>query len=363
MVMGALGAIVARAIRLPEASGAMLSGLLLVTAARAGGWEAAPRLGWLRWSLVALLCFGLGAEIDLTRLTRKPASLVTMALAQAVAVAALAGGLGLAAGMGRDGSLLLAAGCLAASPAALIAVATASRSRGDLTQTILCLCPPGLLLAFVLSASSNGSPEALAHLALALGLATLCGLTILMPLSRMATRSAMATVIGAGMALLAGCARLWPEPGLLPLMAILAGFMTGSLLPNRDLVRDVLHDAVAPGSLALFALAGSSFLIESLAAALVLGTLMLAARAAGLLVAAAALRRPAIRMAAAMLPMAGAGVAIVSLRADVAPAATALLAAAFLGEAAGMAATRWALGRSGEAALAAEPDDWRARMR
>ncbi|HZI93137.1 MAG TPA: hypothetical protein VFE84_02755 [Patescibacteria group bacterium] len=375
MLAGAIGAIAARALKLPAACGALAGGAALLTTARRFGWiEIWPDLGLIRSLLVAFLCFLLGARLDLTRLVKRWRPIVSSALAQSAAVMVLVAAAGWATGMGAIGCLLLAAGAVAASPTALICVASETRARGDFTQAILTISLIGLVVGSL--GASVAGPAELLFLVEGLALGAVCGAVIMMPLSRMSTRAAILTCVAAGTLLLVSCARLRPEPWLLAPMSILAGFMSGNLIPNRVLIRDALGDAALPAGVMLFALVGSSVLGTEIPGVLLPATLVLVARAAGLSLAGfmtASTSQRALQPAA-LLPMAGCSVTTAATSAATGavladgsagyPIAATLFTAALFSEALGMIGTRWALHRAGEAAPALEnPDAWRAQMR
>ncbi|HZC76353.1 MAG TPA: cation:proton antiporter, partial [Ktedonobacterales bacterium] len=387
---GALGAIAARALRLPAACGALAGGAVLLSSARQLGWiEAWPDLGLIRSLGAAFLCFLLGAQIDLTRLVRRWRPIVGSALTQSGAVMLLVGVVGWAIGLGWIGRVLLASGAVAASPTGLIAVASESRARGDLTQAILTISLIGLVVGSLAAAVVNAS--ALLWLGIAgggLALGAACGAVIMMPLSRMSTRGAIVTCVLFGSILLWGCTRLLAAPWMLAPMSILAGFMSGNLIPNRDLIRDALNDAAVPASVILFALVGSSVLIEEIPGVLMPAALLLVARGAAIFIAEimTGSSSPRALRPAALLPMAGCSVTTAAVMAAASatasasasttvtaglvgaaegyPLAATLFTAALMSEAFGMIGTRWALHRGGEAAPASEnPDAWRAQMR
>lgn len=363
MLAGALGAMAARAVRLPAASGALGSGLILAAAGRAGGWAAPwPDLGIYRLVLTVFLCFLLGTEMDLTRLARMARPLVSLSIAQAAAVLAFVCAACLWLGMGWNDSFLISAGAVAASPAALVAVSSEARARGDFTQRLYALTSLGLLIGIILF--DLVAPMELVRLAESLVLGAVCGAVIMIPLSRMATRGAIVTCAGAGMLLLSAAARGGSRPGSAALMSVVAGFVAGNLLPNRDLIRDALREVTLPAAVSLFAIAGSMLPDEPIVGILVSSILVVAARGAGLFMAGALVRGPAegLTQAAALLPMAGVTAMVVtSSRYGV---AITLIVAGLLSEAVGMSGIRWGLVRSGEgAALSEDPDAWRAPMR
>src|SRR5213593_1287927 len=123
ILAGAAGAVAARGVRLPAATGALLGGFVAMTAGRAAGWMTSwPDLGPLRSVLTAYLCLHLGVELDLTRLVRLARPILSTTLARSAAVMLFVGGAARACGVPWSGSLLLGAGAVGTSPAAIAAV-------------------------------------------------------------------------------------------------------------------------------------------------------------------------------------------------------------------------------------------------
>lgn len=366
---GTCGAMAARALRLPAACGALIASFVLCSTLRGSDALAAwPDLSAIRAPLLALLCFLLGAEIDLTRLLSLKGRLLSGAAAQAVAVTILIAAGGVATGLEPAIAIVLGLAAMAASPAAAIAVVSEARSRGTLTQAVLALAPISVAIAAVGSAALSGEAKAVAGVALALPAGALCGGLIVMPLSRMSSRGAILAGAGTGALLLSGIAGRLPAPGaVLPLASIAAGFVVAHLIPDRDAIRDALRDVALPATIALFAIAGTDWLPLESMRIWIAGGLIVAGRYAGL--AFGWTGDPGgvhgrLQAAAAMLPM-SAVAALPALSGGRAGGAVgALLAAGFLSEAAGMTASLRSLRRAGEAVAGSEdPDAWRASMR
>jgi len=371
LLAGTAAAMAGLALKLPAATGALMGGFLLAAALRGADLLAQqPATAWLSSMLLALLCFLLGAEIDLTRIARMRQSILVTATAQAVCVTALVGLAGAALGLGWRVSAILGAAAAATSPAALMAVASEARARGEMTQRILTLAPLSLLAAIALGATLSGDARWAAMTAGALAAGIACGLVILAPLSRLTSRGAIVSCAAGGAFLLAGASTLTSQGMSLPLTAAISGFMAGSFIPNRENVRDVLRDLALPCTVALFAIEGAGPLKQDLSRSFYAALLVVAARAAGLFLAGALARgNQGSREAAAQIPMAamtsGAIPGLLILREpEAADAAAILLAAGFISTATGMIGTRWALLRSGEAPLTPEdPEAWRAPLR
>jgi len=372
MLAGSAAAMAARSLRAPAAVGALLGGFVLSAAVRGSGVTAIPDLWMLHYPLLAFLCFLLGAEIDLRRLVTAGRSILISALVQAIAVVALVGGAGLALGLDLRTSLLLGAALTPTCPAALAAVSAELRARGDLTQRLMATSSVGLLMAMGIFWAAGRHPL-LTWTPIDLAVGAGGGLAILMPLSRMTSRGAIAACAGAGSLFLA-LVVAQPAPAVegLAMMAILAGFMTGNLTPNRDLIRDVLGDLALPVTVALFAISGARVHSPGLAAAVLPGLLLVGARAAGLALAGTLARGPVpgLRQALAQVPFAGeiSLGPMLYLILEMIPGARVSyaipVAASLMAAALGMIGTRWAIATSGEAAaLSDDPESWRARMR
>jgi hypothetical protein len=305
MLAGALGAMAARAVRAPAACGAMAGGFALAAGMSGDGWHDDGSL--IPAMLLALLTFLLGAELDLPRLVRIGRwALGTLAL-QAIAIIGLVYVTCRGLGIENGAALAVAVAAIASSPAAIIAVASESRARGDFTQQLLLSTSVSFLLAATLVSFAWGAPGSL----------------------------------------------LWVGAGV-------AGFMAGNFLKNREVIRGALRDLALPCAVALFAMAGSRVTPSHMAPLLVAAAALLAARAAALILAATITRGRSIGvLQAGLIPMAG-----VIIMAPALEGLEVLLVAGFLSECLGMIGTRWALVRSGEAAGGVDdPDAWRARMR
>jgi len=370
---GTAGAMAARAARLPAAAGSLAAAGLFVQ-----GWRllkpdaVRADLSFVLLILLAFLGLLAGASVDIHRLLRDRRGIPVDFAARAAAVAVSVWLIGLGLGLDGRSAIILAAAAMALSPAAVAAVTGEMRARGDLTQDLLAAAPASLLLSVVATALIVTPPRVWLLLASLVPAGAACGLVILIPLSRMATRGAVLAGAGMGAVLLAGVATRVGAPGAsVMLMSILAGSMAGSLIPNRAIVRDALGDLGTPCAIALFALAAPVLMPPRAAALLPAALLVVGGRLAGLLLPGILAGRgaAAIAGAAARLPMAGMLAASVLA---MAPAGSpigderlpgVLLLAGFLSEAAGMAGTRWALAASGEAPARDHPDAWRAAMR
>jgi len=373
MLAGSAAAMASRALRAPAAVGALLGGFVLSAAMRGAGVTTFPDLRMIYFPLLAFLCFLLGAEIDLGRIVRTGRSILIAALVQGIAVAALVCGAGLSLGLGLKTSLFLGAALTPACPAALAAVSSELRARGDLAQRLMATSTVGLLMAMGLFCAAGTPWFRFWDTPVDLAAGAVFGLVILMPLSRMTSRGAIAACAGAG-SLLLSVFVVRPVPAVedLAMMAILAGFLTGNLTPNRDLIRDVLRDLALPVTVALFAISGTYVHSPGLSGAVLPGLLLVGARVSGLVLAGllARGRVEGLRQALAQVPFAGeislGPVLYLSLEMvpGVSVSYTIPMAASFLAAALGMIGTRWAIAKSGEAtALSDDPEAWRARMR
>ena len=373
MLAGSAAAMAARALRAPAAVGALLGGFVLTAVVRGAGVTSFPDLRMVYSPLLAFLCFHLGAEIDLGRIVRTGRSILMTALVQGIAVAGLVCGAGLFLGLDLKTSLLLGAALTPACPAALAAVSSELRARGDLVQRLMATSSVGLLMAMGLFWAAGTHRFYPWDTPVDLAAGAVFGLAILMPLSRMTSRGAIAACAGGGSLLLSVfVARPGPAAEDLAMMAILAGFMTGNLTPNRDLIRDVFRDLALPVTVALFAISGAYVDSPGLSGAALPGLLLVGARVSGLALAGLLVRGrvEGLRQALAQVPFAGeislGPVLYLSLQmvpgASVSPMIP--MAASFVAAALGMIGTRWAIATSGEAtALSDDPAAWRARMR
>jgi len=373
MAAGALGAMAARAARLPAISGALVGGLavsLLATAVSAQR----PDLRYADYLLVAFLCFMAGADIDLTHLARNRRSILAGVMAQTVLVTALVMLAALALRFDLRAALAIGVCLSAGSPAVVFAVSTELRAHGDLSQRLLCLSSLSLLpaLAVLLFMRDMALPSGAALLLVEAAVAAAIGLVILIPVSRMSLRGAIVAAALAGSVIVALTQR-WevsPRPADLAILTILAGFLVATLSANRDVVRSALRDVAPACAVMVFALVGWYLTADELAAGVAGGLLLLAARIVGLLLAGlmAAGRRDALAEALGQIPMGGltgSGLVMLMLFNGGAPERYQIPhVAIWLSGLVGAVTTRWALGRAGEAGAAEEdPDAWRAAMR
>ena len=369
VLAGTLGAMAARAVRLPAACGAMAGGLLTSVGVNSLGlMPQALDLLDLRAALVAFVCLLAGVEIDLTRLVKDRRSIAAAVGAQCLLVGGLVALAGLMLGYPPRISLLLAVCLMATSPTALMAVASELRASGHLTRRLLAQSGIGLLAALALMhfVFFITSPQGeIGSFLLSVVVGAVMGFVILVPLSRMSQRGAMVTGAATGALVLALVARgLGPRLEQVAAMSIIAGFIVGNFSSNRDSIRDALRDVGLPCVIALFAVAGFGLQAGELAAGLGSGLALLAARAAGLMLAGAVTPGggAGIVQGLAQLPAAGitSGGALAAMTTmSLVAAATAVPAlwegfvvAAAASELFGMIAARWVLARAGEAPLA-----------
>jgi len=369
MLAGTLGAMAARLARLPAACGALLGGLLL-------GWTAdplgivRPDYGFIKSLLLAFVCLVLGAEIDLTMLARAGRRIIGDVAVQMMAVTAGVCLAGILCGLPWYGALLVGLAFSATSPTAMIAVASEAGARGPFTQRMLVMSSLTLLIASLLVYVLEAPRQFLMHDLLLILLAGVVGLVMLVPLSRIETRGAMTACVAMGSFLLALLAPGYPIASL-AITAYLCGFLAANVLPNRQILRDVLRALALPAVLLLFA--GSAAFSDQLdlLAGLLMGILLLAGRLAGLFLAGMLTqgRAEGVRHAVAQIPIAGLSCAgpvmlvLVWLVSKGQIPSGSLFAALFLSELIGMIGTRVALRRTGEGPLlTGDPDSWRAAM-
>lgn len=369
MAAGLAGAAIARSLHGPAASGALVAGLLFCWALPGDFIRTEESLGVLRELGVIMLAFLAGAELDPGGLMRRGRRFAARALAQGVGVALMAWLAGLALGLDMRAAFALGAATAAASPIAMVAVTSEARARGAFTQELLSLSSISLLATTAVVSLACAPRGGARDLAFGLLAAPTCGLLMLMPLSRMASRGAILTCAGLGFILISGVSGSSHSSGsMLPILSILAGFVACGFIPNRAPVLEALRDMAFPCVIGLFAISG----FVNQPSALVAAPLLVAARGAALLAVeamATGASPQSMRAALAQLPMAGLGASgpaaiLIASGPSLAAAGFALTAASALSHAIGMTATRWALRRSGEAALAdRDPDAWRAAMR
>ncbi|HEY3175289.1 MAG TPA: hypothetical protein VGK94_05950 [Candidatus Polarisedimenticolia bacterium] len=358
LMAGALGAMAARSVKAPAACGAMAGGFALAALMGDGGSHV-PAL--IQGLLPAFLAFLLGAELELPRLLRIGRSAMAVIALQAVAVIGLVFLACLALGLPGGVSMAVALAAVAASPAAIIAVVSESRARGDFTQRLLLASSASFLAAVALVELVRDTPASLAWAGAGLFVGLLGGFILLMILSRMSSRGAIVACVCAGLTLTAiATGRVSSGGTSFMAVSILAGFMAGTLAQNREVIRDALRGLALPGAVALFAMAGARIDPSTLTYLLPAALALVIARGLALVLAGMGARGRSFGVGqAGLVPMAG--VAVITPRSD---GLELLLVAGFLSECFGMLATRWALVRSAEAAGAVEdPEAWRARMR
>ncbi|MFQ5700518.1 MAG: hypothetical protein ACE5HU_01580 [Acidobacteriota bacterium] len=382
MLIGVLLALVGRSVGLPAASGALVAGLGLAWSTGgsilSSGSSAQDGLVLLRLIFLAFLCLLLGAEIDLASLVKLRLSLATTTLAHAAGVTGAVFLAGTLIGLSRPEAILLGAAAVAASPAALIAVSSEARARGEATQRVLIIGSlslaiglVGVTLAGMLAGGS--APIQLPGLAVSLGAGIACGVLLLIPLSAMATRGAILTCLACGAFALAGLSRGIGSERPLALMAIVAGAILGSFASRREPLREALRDLAFPSAVGYFALTGSLVAPDGLAGALAAAAVVVTARTLGLIVAGVATRgtHDGFPEAVALTPMAGYSLVapLFSNPSSTDPAlwdrlVTPLLAAALISEFGGMIAFRNILARAGwMPAASTDPRAWRRSMR
>lgn len=368
MAAGLAGAAIARSLRGPAASGALVAGLLFCWALPGDSIRTEESLDLLQQLGVIMLGFLAGAELDPGGLMRRGRRLAARALAQGVGVALMAWLAGLAWGLDMRAAVALGAAAAAASPIAMVGVASEARARGAFTQELLALSSISLLAATAVVSLACAPLGGARDLAFGLLAAPTCGLLMLMPLSRMASRGAILTCAGLGFILIAGVSGACSSGSMLPILSVVAGFVACGFIPNRALVLEALRDMAFPCVIGLFAISGC----VNQPSALVAAPLLVAARGVALLAVeamATGASPQSVRAALAQLPMAGLGASgpaaiLIASGPSLAVVGFALTSASALSHVIGMTATRWALRRSGEAALAdRDPDAWRAAMR
>jgi len=370
---GTAGAIAARSLRIPAATGSLIAAAVLVWGRQLlSSGAARADLSFLLLMTLAFVGLLAGASIDLPHLARHVRMMTSGFVLRAVAVFGSVWLIGTGLGMDPRSASVLGAATTALSPAAVAAVATQTRARGALTQQLLFSAPASLTLALAATALLVAPSRAPLLLGGILSTGAIAGLLVVVPLSRMARRGSILAAAGGASALLAGVStHMGASTVSVMLASILAGFMAGNLIPTRAIVRDALGDFGTPAAIALFALSAPILAAPRPAALLVAALLVAGGRLAGLMLPGIVARRGAMGIAgaAARLPMTGMLAATgVALAPPGGPALDPrlpgiLLLAGFLCEAAGMAMTRWALVASGEAATRGDPDAWRATMR
>jgi hypothetical protein len=372
---GSIAGIVSRSVKVPAAAGALAGGFALAWAG--GGGLAVPGadpLALLRSMLLAYVCFLLGTELDLTRAVRAARSAALGAVASGLSVLALVWGAMALLRIDPTSSLILAAAASGASPAAAIALLSEARARGERAQRILLGAAVGFLFSIVATGAAIGSTRHLIGWAAALGIGLACGLIILMPMSRLSARGAMAACVGAGTLILTGAgSRILESDAGVALASIAAGLVAGNLTSNRDGIRDAVLDLSFPAVVAFFAIMGPALLAiaESrpggeAAGTLIAGSLLVAAaRIAGLVIAGIATRRrDGMPEALALAPIALLGPGLAASAAPADPRVLPILAGGVLvTQIAGMAAARWMMIRAGAIPSEEDPDAWRAAMR
>ncbi len=306
---GTVGAMAARSIRLPAAAGSLIAAAAFVWGRHLVSPDAGrPDLTFLLLMLLAFMGLLAGACVDLNHLVRNHRGIVTGFVSRAVLVFGTVWLTGIGLGLDSRSAAILGAAATALSPAAVIAVTTQVRSRGDLTQDLLATAPSSLMLALLsvlLLAAPSRAPILLGGILIA---GVLAGLVIVVPLSRMARRGSILAASGGAAALLAGVStHLGASTGSVMLASALAGFMAGNLIPNRAIVRDALSDAGTPAAIVLFALGASIVAVPEPATLITASVLVVGARLAGLLLPGILTGRGAagVASAAARLPMPG----------------------------------------------------------
>src|SRR5262245_18270612 len=180
MATGLAGAALARSLRAPAATGALVAGLCwAVTSADPSLLPAAPSL--LHALGIAFFGFLAGAELDPSGLMRRGRRLAAKSLAQGLAVAPLACLAALAMGLETRAAVSLGAVAAAASPVAIVAVASEARARGDFTRDSLALSSISLLMVTAVVSFAFGPHGAGLALVAGVVAAACCGLLILMP--------------------------------------------------------------------------------------------------------------------------------------------------------------------------------------
>lgn len=393
-LVGALAAVASRALRIPAACGALVSAALLAQAL-----DVSARLGEIPYAhdgvrltgyiALTLLCLGAGAEIRPGSLSGDGRWSILAAPAQAAAVFGAVFAAGRMLGVEPRQAALLGAACVAASPAAIAAVAAEGRAQGAATQRALRHASVSVAISLVLigllGAGDGGRwSETFGGLPLSLLLGGLCGLAILMPLSRLASRPAIVACLGIGSLLLAGVAgAATAGQGHLVVMSLAAGVVISILCGNRTLVREALRDLAMPCAVVLFALSGTALPEAPLSLLTLPVIVIVAARALALVVAGAVTMGPrrGAGEALALIPMmpvaplaavSGATLAMPLVAGAFVPhgdganggIAMTLLGAALLSVVLGTIATRRSLARAGDVADITEaPESWRATMR
>ena len=374
LLVGTVMALSARSLGLPSATGALVGGCALLWAVRVsfvadlpGVWGIPDGVTLVRHLLLAFLCLMLGAEIDLAFIMRQRLSILITALAQAAAVFGAVWLVGLAIGLERDLAFVLGGAAIASSPAAIASVCSETGARGDMAQRLMALSGVSVLVAMfvvpMVGALQGGplAPMALPGLALLMGISF--GVLLLVPVSRMETRGAILTCLGLGVLLLVLVTA--PTGVMLVPMTILAGFLCGNLMANRQLVREALREIALPCAIAYYALAGAAWFEEPLWVGFMAAVAIVTARGFALFVAGIVTRGTAkgVRESAAMVPMMAATPALLAFTSGTGGGSwilSVLVLAGLVSEAAGMVATRWSLLRSGETTFdTGRADAWR----
>jgi Kef-type K+ transport system membrane component KefB len=142
--------LVRRILRLPRVTGYALCGVVL-----GPSWlgfvtpeDIAP-LHVVAEMALGLVVFEMGSRVDFSWLRRNPWLLVASAAEAAATFAAVAGFL-LFAGVGTSVALMVAAICVASSPAVLLRITHELRARGQATERALLMCALNAIYAIVL---------------------------------------------------------------------------------------------------------------------------------------------------------------------------------------------------------------------
>jgi hypothetical protein len=207
---------------------------------------------------------------------------------------------------------------------------------------------------------------------LALVAGALCGLVLLLPLSRLSTRAAVVPCLVLGCFLLAAAAlRSPPAPASIVPAALAAGYVIARFLPDPARVLEPLRDLSVPCAVgwAILTAAGLQGSLQSIA---IPAAALMGARAMGLLVAGRIVPNPLGRAGlaglAAQLPTTAAITVLpaLALLADETRAALLVTVLAWVTvgtQAIGLVGLRRALARAGEVPSPDNPDAWRERMR
>ncbi|RLB59264.1 MAG: hypothetical protein DRI34_02430 [Deltaproteobacteria bacterium] len=369
--------------RLPRISGYLLAGMLYGPALL--GIIDRPvldSLSLINELALVLIAYTAGAELEAGNLLGRLRGILAITLVQSLLVFLavglafwlLAGPLGLRPAPGPVLVAFIALVATAKSPATTVAVIVEMRARGPLTDTvlgctvikdILVLVGFSLLMTLGLPRAGGeaaGVTAALRVVGLSLGLGLLCGL-VMIGLLRLLRGNYLLFVLACALVTVHLAHTLHLNDLLL---AVTAGFVVSNFSPSGGVFRRGLEGAGAPVFLVFFCLAGAALDLTRLAAFWPAVLLFVLVRGGAIwagtwLGAAAAGEGSALRHLAWPGFIGQAGVSLglaATVRAAAGPAgalvADLVVGAVVVNQVIGPVLFRWALVRSGEAAVAAE---------